>query len=321
MPEEQKSAWDKADILLKPLGGLLTALAVVWLGHQGRVTLENRQITEANTRLYAQLMSSREKADSELRQGMFQTIIDKILLVPPSEDREPSLVVYEQDVLRLEILAYNFHDALDLAPLFKDVYRKLTDPRQFKNSADDETERLESQRKALLGRLERVALEVTGKQVAALGGSGATLENKIYFEDFESKGLFSDFMSGTLYLNHSDPQTLEGEGESAAVGKKFQVDILEVNAEKKEIEVRLVVWPLEETVDPIIDVTFNVGFFDFPMIDNTRLQNNERCAIVLTEFQEFGAELALVYFPGSRASLKEKQFYDEIIDQLGTAEL
>ena len=41
-----------------------------------------------------------------------------------------------------------------------------------------------------------------------------------------------------------------------------------------------------------------------------------RCAVVLDQFADSSAELTLVYFPGSYASLKEKVSYDEVVEKL-----
>jgi hypothetical protein len=60
---------------------------------------------------------------------------------------------------------------------------------------------------------------------------------------------------------------------------------------------------------------FQIGNFDFPMIDNRRLSKDQRAAIVITAFSEASAEITLVYFPGSYASLKEKASSDEVIEQ------
>jgi len=59
-----------------------------------------------------------------------------------------------------------------------------------------------------------------------------------------------------------------------------------------------------------------VSFYDFPMIDNTHLANGRRIAVVLRSWEPGRADIALVYFPGSRASLKEKPYYEELIEQL-----
>jgi len=65
-----------------------------------------------------------------------------------------------------------------------------------------------------------------------------------------------------------------------------------------------------------IDTNFVVGLFDFPMIDNTRLSGSERCSVSLTALNPNVVSLTLAYFPASRASLKDKPYYDEVIRDL-----
>jgi hypothetical protein len=75
---------------------------------------------------------------------------------------------------------------------------------------------------------------------------------------------------------------------------------------------------------------FIISYFEFPMIDNTRLKNDMRLAVVLNSFvsedrfndsgQPAGKsnriELKVIYFPGSRSSLKEKPYFDDIVSKL-----
>ena len=63
-------------------------------------------------------------------------------------------------------------------------------------------------------------------------------------------------------------------------------------------------------------VEFRVGYFDFPMIDNTRLTHDQRAAVVLNAFEEGSADITLAYFPGSYASLKEKPYYHDVVQKL-----
>ena len=58
------------------------------------------------------------------------------------------------------------------------------------------------------------------------------------------------------------------------------------------------------------------GAFDFPMVDNTRLSRDQRYAIVLQQFDTSNARIRLLYFPGSRASLRERPYYEEILENL-----
>jgi hypothetical protein len=52
------------------------------------------------------------------------------------------------------------------------------------------------------------------------------------------------------------------------------------------------------------------------MIDNTHLTHGERCAVALTQITDQAAHVALAYFPGSRASLKDKPYYDDLVHDL-----
>jgi hypothetical protein len=56
--------------------------------------------------------------------------------------------------------------------------------------------------------------------------------------------------------------------------------------------------------------------FDFPMIDNTRLSGGERTAVSLTALNPSVLSVSMTYFPASRASLKDKPYYDEVIRDL-----
>ena len=79
MKDAPKDRWDKADVLLRTLGVLLTPLSVALVGFLGSRYLEQRQADETNMRLYAEIMSTRETADTALRQQMFNSIIKTFL--------------------------------------------------------------------------------------------------------------------------------------------------------------------------------------------------------------------------------------------------
>ena len=55
------------------------------------------------------------------------------------------------------------------------------------------------------------------------------------------------------------------------------------------------------------------------MIDNTRLAHGQRCAVVLNSFSDQSADVTLVLFPGEYAGLKEKPYYNEVIDNVLSA--
>src|SRR5262245_27030144 len=107
---DHKDTWDKVQIVLHPVGGLLTALAIAMFGFITSRKLDQRQALETNTRLYSELMSRREESESALRKDMLVSIISSFL--------NPNASDLNNDVLSLELLAYNFHESLNLKPLF-----------------------------------------------------------------------------------------------------------------------------------------------------------------------------------------------------------
>jgi hypothetical protein len=52
------------------------------------------------------------------------------------------------------------------------------------------------------------------------------------------------------------------------------------------------------------------------MIDNTHLTHSERVAVSITQITPYSASVSLAYFPGSRASLKDKPYYDDVLHDL-----
>src|SRR5215813_7078306 len=118
MDVKSKDFWDKADIVLRPINGLLTALAVALLGYYTSSVLRQSEVRQTNERVYTELMSSREQAESGLRKDMFLSIIQIFL--------RPEGAGVESKMLNLEMLAYNFSESLNLKPLFAHMDRQIS---------------------------------------------------------------------------------------------------------------------------------------------------------------------------------------------------
>jgi hypothetical protein len=282
---KKKDLWDKVSVVLHPIGGLMTAIAVTFVGMKGSAVLDRRQSVDTNARLYSELMSRREEAESSLRKDMLVSIIAQYL--------RPSDSDLDSKVLNLELLAYNFHDSLDLRPLFFDLQRKIR-----KSKDEDRVE--------LLARIQSVAKEITAKQLFALEGHGKSFRRSVLMDDLKAA-------NGSLAL----------EGETITVRDitcQINLRVLSVDPEQQQLRVRLEVKAPANRPD-LTDTraTFDVSYFDFPMIDNTRLSNGLRCAVALTNFSPDGADLTTVCYPGEYASLKDRPYYDEVIQKLREA--
>jgi len=281
-PKLGKDYWDKVDIVLRPINGLLTALAVGLLGYYTSSALRVNDTEETNRRVYTELIAGREQADSALRKDMSLSVMQTFL--------RPESSGLEAKMLNLEMLAYNFHESLNLKPLFAHMYRQLAD------SKDPDKE-------SYVARLDHTAKEITTRQMVILEQVGAKFSRTVDFEKFHPD------KEGPLDL---EPQKLA----FAGVEREFSLSLLAVNPEIKELSMELRVRSTGDTSSGQ-KVRFRVGYYDFPMIDNTRLNGDQRAAVVLNEFLPgAAADLTVVLFPGSYASLKEHVSIDELVGKL-----
>lgn len=280
-----KDGWDKLDIVFKALISLTLAGAAVY----GSIYLQNRQQTDAKVQIYAQLMSSREKSDSDLRKAMFDSVIQTFLNKGEGE--------LDSRVLALELLTYNFHDVIDVGPLFKQVEAAIASES-------------EKRRQLLEQRLEKVASEIIDRQLATLRQAGRVSEQDVFFEDLQASP------GGITVLDQE--YALPVVAGRPALKRRFVIQVLSADPTARQVNVRLQIWSVNAAPvpEPEEDRSFAVGFSDFPMIDNTRMANGDRVAISLRRWGKATAALTFAYFPGSRASLKDKLFYDEVLKEV-----
>lgn len=279
----EKDWWDKAAVILHPVGGLLAALAVAGLGFFGSQFLEKRQAEETRARFFSELISKREEADSALRKDMFMSIIQSFL--------KPESTSIEDRILKLELLAYNFHESLNLKPLFTQLETDIS-----RSTAPGQRDQMD--------RLEKIAREVARKEMVVLEGVGKSFERTVDFEDVAKSPGGLALEPARLTLNR--------------IERVFAIVVKKVDVNKKEMQIRLEVrTPRGTSEDYDTDeAEFWSGVFDFPMIDHTRLSHDQRCAVVVRNFGKSSARIALVDFPGSYASLKEKPYIQEMIQDL-----
>jgi hypothetical protein len=295
-PHGKRDGWDKAQIVLQPVGGLLTAIAVAILGFWTSSYLRERerrdselrermQQSDTNARLYSELTSKREESESALRKDMFTSIINSFLGAGSS--------TLEQKLLNLELLVYNFHESLNLKPLFLHIERLIKqspNPREY------------------LARLERVAEEVTKKQMLVIEEGGQKFDATI---DTKTLAFASPDGSGELSAVSRD-LVVDG------VQRNFKLEVLNADKEGEQVQLRVTVRTNESGTVDTTSAEFWLGHFDFPMIDNIRLPHDQRLAAVLNNFDAArgGADVTLVYFPGKYAGLREKPYYDEVLAKL-----
>jgi hypothetical protein len=294
-PEAQapprRDRWDKLSIILQPVGGLLTALAVAILGfwtssylrqreQRQAIEQEKLQTRDTNARLYSELTSRREEAESALRKDMFTSIINSFLREGPA--------TLDQKLLNLELLVYNFNDSLNLKPLFVQIGREIQQS---------------PQKAAYTARLERVAEEIIKKQMLVIQEGGDTFDATV-----NAKTLTFDGGAQAVAKNLT----------SDGLTRNFKLEVLGADDANQQIQLRVTVRGGQREASETTSAEFWLGPFDFPMIDNVRLPHDQRMAAVLNNFdsRSGSADLTLAYFPGKYAGLREKPYYDEVLAKL-----
>ena len=297
--------------VLKVVAMPLVALLVGYLFNS---SLNERQRMDADNRMYIEMMGRREDAESSLRKDMFKSILDTFM----SKDAKVSPAEQiDQEILSLELLAYNFHEALDIAPLFRHVRQRIPGG----NEANGRRKRLE-----------RVATEVCERQISALSEETAVASGDADLGDLkQDRAPHLYWNSHTVAAKDSNlPERLclsMRETDGTRYYRQFLMEVIGFEDATREAQVRLVATrpvdraqcespELDLDKEHEIDINFSAGLFDFPMIDNTRLSMDQRCAVAVTNLTERAARLKLVFFPGTRASLKERRFFDDMLTEM-----
>jgi hypothetical protein len=287
---------------------VLAAITVVFQWNANRRSGEEiaaanqRAQDESRIRLYTELLNKREDADTAVRRAVFDKLMDRYLS-PDPKDLDDKLV-------SLELLALNFHDALNLSPLFWQIDRQTT---SLGNRADPQ----------LREHLMRVAQGVKDRQMAFLSPEDFAKPLAVELAAVPSIALPTE---GCVAI-----EALTQGGQEASV--------LEVNASfvdsaasalpalhQRRFSVAVDCKdPLQQRLRLIIgDVAtarrwiFWVDLYDFPLVTFTPLSRDERFALVLDRYDDgFGlAWLRLAYFPASRSGAKDKPHVADVMSRL-----
>jgi len=330
----KKDIWEKADIILRPFGALITALTIAFVSYAASDYLSKNQEKEARTKLYTELMSKREESESALRKDMFNSIMSNIL-------KDKVSASLDEKILQLELLTYNFHESLNLMPLF-----------EFLNRCNNEENRDPALRQAYKYRLIKMSKATISKQISTLEAVSKPItltyedtlfsykNSREYKTDEAYRVRIDDlYEQNSTALNGTEPFCTFSDSVFNGIAydslqQVVRIKILDYDTNHTSVKVRLIIqsiYPGKNMAPEMPRQTeFMVNYFEFPMIDNTRLQNDMRLAVVLNSMVSEDRlsntahltdkitriELKVIYFPGSRSSLKEKPYFDDIVSKL-----
>ncbi len=314
--KSDRDIWYYFDVLGRPVSALFAALAIGLFGFFGQMALEHNQ----NARMYVELMSQREQAESGIRKDMFTTILSEFFTIGASGPTDIS-----ERLLQLEMLALNFGETLKLRPLFRELERDLETARP----SDDPDPVWRFNKTLYTKRLRSLASTVTGWQLSRLSINGdarfaievplaKAVEGSSYIwpdseahRDWELNAEGSDEDQGAWIAEATERMagfTIGG------IERSFTATFSDADPDRGTVRVALAIVSSDQRRPT--EMEFNLSYFDFPMIDNTRLSEDHRFAMVIDGFEDDYIKLVAVSFPGLYASQREKPFLNEVITQV-----
>lgn len=351
MKRGQNRKRDWLDVTLKALTPIVAGLLIAWAGFVTQMALSRVASDEESARLVTELQVKREQTESEIRKDVFDRALTALL---DQDSGDGSVRSLSKRLLRLELLALNFGDSLSLSPLFTDFNRDLDEatPVDVEDSIDH-PERIAVLRRRLQGLARRVA----SAQLSSVAQHGVSVEVRVPLSGLDMNTCNAGpYEQGEYKWPHDEvKQQLKGLEATPDYEKHLRAGIRELGTVQlgdvtrhvtltfskvdhcsKSTLVnmsmeRMARWPgaTDSGITPPpalrnkeITREFRLNLFNFPKVDNTRLSDNQRFAIVMEEFNtkdDPHIAIAAVVFPAEYASFKDRPGMREALQLLRSA--
>jgi len=322
----KRDLWEKFESLAKIAAAVGVSIGSIAIPYIIQKTSEQSD----RAKVYMQVMSEREKADTAIRQEMFKTLLTNYL--GKFEDDKKTTEndeSFRKRIMFLDLLNLNFHEYLNARPLFEDVYLRLEAKKKEKKGSKE----YEAWRK-LQDELIRVATTVASSQLATLTPSGHSrtfsltkgevfcirlysVENRFELTDkFEKRSLEDTKIGRCTDASVQNPERMD-KGSPA-----IEVELVEVY----ETTARVKMTPYQESfkndtlnfVRALKTIEFEVSFLDLPYTDNMRLFDGRRFALLLSyiDKKEGAVGFNAVSFKGDFMSLRDRPLFEEMLQKL-----
>jgi len=301
--------------------------------------------TEKNRRseLLLRTMTEREKSDTEIRQSMFQALVNGYLGSLKEDLAKTDEASFRRRMMFLELLTVNFQEFFNTKPLFEDVYRGLE--QNLLTSRDVDRKKWEDLQDLLI----KASKNLVARQVTMLNTFGETavfnigmgMEKSICVrlydrEDFarfrkkDGKERFEAYEFGPWPPGQRPCIELPPDGNSGDVleprgdARRQSIAVTLVKVDKASALVTLGLY--EDVFAKNVfrgsrlrnTMQFEVSRFDLPYMDNTKMSDGSRFALVLRDVDLAGAavELEAIRFRSDFISLRDRPYFEEMMQKL-----
>ncbi|MDH4097207.1 MAG: hypothetical protein OEW25_04195 [Nitrospira sp.] len=346
-----KDWWDKWESVAKILAGVCAAvgaIAIPWFINQ---------YTEANrkSQVYVQMMTEREKSDTSIRENMFKALLDGYLQTLKEDVKREDLESFRKRIVFLELLAVNFQEFFNAKPLFEEVYEKLV---KHRDAAKDEPSR--SAWMALEKKITGVSKETASRQATTLNTIGDSvvftmrkgemgcvrLYEKVGIETLRKRdGItrFKSFENGECLRGREEqeegkagtptPMSQDQNGTQSLIARGYdkrqsiELRVVEVTEASAAVQVTVYADFFDGTryvgSEPGRGFPVNVSYFDLPYMDNIKLADGNRFALILKGIyrgsggdESAEADIEAIRFRNDFMSLRDRPLFEEMLKKL-----
>jgi hypothetical protein len=346
---KNRDNWDKAEILSKIVGG--ASIPIIGL----LITLALQHVTEQNrhTEVYANVIAEREKADSEIRAQAFNSLMQNYLGKPMNSTQQiPE--DFRSKIMVLDLLVDNFQDYFDPEPLFYALHEQIQENaktseagrRQAWDKLDRQligiAQRTSSRQVALLERVGTAdVVDVPLARSNALEQPPRTIgktkitqrERSLRVALYPISGLSN--VGDTFYL----PAKSLAKHEFSNNDDRFSISIEVHDMTPIAAEVSVFLYKdvySDDKFEPeesklVRKIDFEVSYFASPYMDNTRLVNGSRfailylgcfkgtdkraCSFPVRQEDDAQAQFRVAFFREEFLSQRDRPYLDQIIQQ------
>jgi hypothetical protein len=331
--------WERLESLAKILAGFSAVISAV------AIPLFLNSYTEKNRRseMLMRTMTDREKSDTDIRQSMFQALVSGYLGSLKEDLAKTDEASFRRRMMFLELLTVNFQEYFNTKPLFEDVYRGLQQ-NVLASSGDDRKKWEDLQDLLIKSSKNLIARQVTMLNTFGISTNfniGTGLDKSICVrlydrEDFDrvrkndGKSRFEAYEFGPWREDQRPCIGLPSVGNSDIVfepegnSRRQSIAVTLVNVVKASA---LVTVSLYEDIFArnvyqgsrlMNTMQFEVSRFDLPYMDNTKMSNGYRFALVLrdVDVERDEAELSVIRFRSDFISLRDRPYFEEMLQKL-----
>jgi hypothetical protein len=341
--EKKKDFWAKTESFAKILAAFCAAASAVLIP----VLLNSYTEKNRKAEMFVQTMTEREKSDSDIRQAMFQTLLNGYLGAIKEDFVKADEDSFRRRIMFLELLTINFQEYFNTKPLFEEVYTGLERKRTASRTGAEQKkwEDLEQQ-------IIRVSMNIVARQAKMLNNIGTSavfnidkgevICVRLYTrEDFDSlrkkdgSTPFQSFQPGrcgddpeTVGKNPKDnkaPVTMIEANETAEPrgnNRRQSLEIMPVAIDKAYATVQVGIY--DDVFEGKVlqgnllkgNLRFDVSYFDLPYMDNTKMSDGSRFALILHSADGDSVEIEAIRFRNDFMSLRDRPMFEEMLKKL-----